>query len=189
MEKDYKLDKLQDEVDELISIIFEEEQEAIDLEASIQKLKAKLNLISNKDEIKTNAIIKVVKMILKWTVLGTISISLITNLLSFNILIPEIILIMISILKGTKIYNKETEEVRKLAQTDIGMVNQEINEKESSLYNINQQLKINEKNMEAKKQEIRYLTSEKKKLSKESNKGNVVIIPVIGSRILQKKLN
>ena len=189
MEKDYKLDKLQDEVDELINVIFEEEQEIIDLEASIQKLKSKLNLLLNKDKIKTNAIIKAIKVILKWLALGTISIVLITNLLSFNFLAPEIILIIISVLKGAKKYNDETEEIRNLSQNDIELINQEIDEKESYLYFINQRLKKDEKNMESKKQEIRYLTSEKKDLSKVQAKDNFVIITNIGSRVLQKKVN
>lgn len=158
MENEIKLDKLQEEVDNLSYILFEDEKECIRTEAVISKQKSDLLLLENEAEIKTNAMKNAVKIFLECMLLGTIPIAIISLLLSSNILFVEIFLILISSLKAKRKYDLDIKELNILMKvTNKEKLAKDIMDSEDYLYQINQKVKLNEKKIASKKTEIKSL--------------------------------
>lgn len=158
MDKEYKLDKLQEEIDDLSNNILEDRQEIINLETNIEKLKYYLNILDREKEIKIEAAKHALLEILKIVALGTIFVLIIALILSSNLFLTEGLLLITGFIKGILEYNKRTKELNKLlSSTNFQKINKIIKDKESSLYETNIRLKLNEKSINLKEQEVRLL--------------------------------
>lgn len=175
---DVIIDKVQDDIDKLSEKVSEAEKNLVDIEGSIKSLRSKENLLLKKDEIKTIAIIKGLKIIFKVLAIGALPVALISIILSLNILIPEMILFLVSFLTGGKVYLDETEEIRNLSKsTTITKIKSDIEIQERKLYRTNQSISLNQKEINEKKQRLKNLTLQnREKLNNDELIDNNIIV-------------